>query len=352
MIGDYPVDWTDPHVRALLGVLESVYRMEDIESIVSKAGLRMGDVAVSARSALTWRSVYDLAAGNLAVDALLEEVAAFRPVLRLRIDELREPAADLRPDTLAATVPTAPDYASPSWKNFSVDGQAEAVIVAGQPTFLEVVFLAIGLERARSVCRLATRFPAEGWGTAFRIGARHLLTNHHVLYNHDDGDKKVRSVEAWFNFEEDERGKPRDIVSLACDVSSIVGEKPDDWAVIETADPIPDVFPALPIVGARVPQVDDRVCIIQHPGGQTKKVALQHNLVRDVDTEKIQYWTDTDLGSSGSPVFDDRWDVVALHHFSVPAPQGDRVGVRNQGRRIDRIVERMVARGVGPGDIR
>jgi V8-like Glu-specific endopeptidase len=94
------------------------------------------------------------------------------------------------------------------------------------------------------------------------------------------------------------------------------------------------------------------VCIIQHPGGQTKKVALQHNLVRDVDTEKIQYWTDTDLGSSGSPVFDDRWDVVALHHFSVPAPQGDRVGVRNQGRRIDRIVERMVARGVGPGDIR
>jgi hypothetical protein len=76
-------------------------------------------------------------------------------------------------------------------------------------------------------------------------------------------------VEAWFNFEEDERGKPRDIVSLACDV----GEKPDDWAVIETVNPIPDAFPALPIVGARVPQVDDRVCIIQHPGGQTKKVA-------------------------------------------------------------------------------
>ena len=58
----------------------------------------------------------------------------FRPALRLRIDELRVPAAELRPDTLAATVPTAPDYASPSWKNFSVDGQAEAVIVAGQPT--------------------------------------------------------------------------------------------------------------------------------------------------------------------------------------------------------------------------
>jgi hypothetical protein len=38
MIGDYPVQWTDPHVKALLGVLESIYRMEDIDSIVSEAG--------------------------------------------------------------------------------------------------------------------------------------------------------------------------------------------------------------------------------------------------------------------------------------------------------------------------
>ena len=42
MIGDYPVKWTDPHVQALLGLLESIYRMEDIESIVSQAGLRDG----------------------------------------------------------------------------------------------------------------------------------------------------------------------------------------------------------------------------------------------------------------------------------------------------------------------
>jgi hypothetical protein len=30
MIGGYPVQWTDPHVKALLSGLESIYRMEDI----------------------------------------------------------------------------------------------------------------------------------------------------------------------------------------------------------------------------------------------------------------------------------------------------------------------------------
>ena len=34
-------------------------------------------------------------------------------------------------------------------------------------------------------------------------------------------------------------------------------------------------------------------------------------------------------------------DMVALRHFSVPAPDCERVTVRNQRRRIDRIVERI-----------
>jgi hypothetical protein len=32
MIGGYPVQWTDPHVKALLGGLESIYRMEALRS--------------------------------------------------------------------------------------------------------------------------------------------------------------------------------------------------------------------------------------------------------------------------------------------------------------------------------
>jgi hypothetical protein len=47
-------------------------------------------------------------------------------------------------------------------------------------------------------------------------------------------------------------------------------------------------------------------------------------------------------------VFDENWAVVALHHFSLKAPAEDRIGVRNQGRRMDRVVERIRTRNALP----
>ena len=75
-----------------------------------------------------------------------------------------------------------------------------------------------------------------------------------------------------------------------------------------------------------------------------------NHLVRAVEPELLQYWTDTEVGSSGSPVFDDNWDIVGLHHFAVPAPAGESTTMRNQGRRISHVVEQMRHLGVYPGD--
>lgn len=33
--------------------------------------------------------------------------------------------------------------------------------------------------------------PEEASGTAFRIGPHHLLINHHVLFDHERGDRKA-----------------------------------------------------------------------------------------------------------------------------------------------------------------
>jgi V8-like Glu-specific endopeptidase len=263
----------------------------------------------------------------------------------VRLDELRAPTPVLGAE---ASVPPDQQGDAGGWKNFSADGQEEVVIVAGQPSFVDVAFLAIGVLRASSVCRLVMSFPTgKGSGTAFRVGNRHLLTNHHVVRDHQRGDVAATSVEAWFNYEDDTAGEPKQILQIACDASGIVGEKEDDWALVPTTDPIPDEFPVLALETTEIPGVDDRVYIIQHPGGGPKQVAFQHNLVRAVTEDVLQYWTDTDLGSSGSPVFDEHWRVVALHHFSVKIA-ADRMGVRNQGRRIDRVVERIRARNALP----
>jgi len=344
---DYPVDYSAPDVRSLLAILsETYFRTGDIVPLLQDAQLPLHEINLDGRTSNVWRSALDVAAGQGRVADLIAQVEADKPALKLRLNELAKPAT--HPVEQAPTDVVEP-YASGSWKNFSADGQAEAVIVAGQPTFVDVSFLAVGIERAKSVCRLATRFPGEGSGTAFRIGRRQLLTNHHVLYNHDDGDKLVTAVDAWFNYQTEVNGKlAKDFPQLSCDVESITGEKDEDWAVVETAEEIPDEFPVLTLDSGGVPRIDDRVYIIQHPYGMPKKVAFQHNLVRAVFDDKFQYWTDTDIGSSGSPVFDEQWRLVGLHHYSVKAPEGDRVSVRNQGRRIDRVVARMRALKVIP----
>jgi endonuclease G len=88
------------------------------------------------------------------------------------------------------------------------------------------------------------------------------------------------------------------------------------------------------------------VFIIQHPDGGPKMIGLSHNLVRHVDDDVLQYWTDTKAGSSGSPVFDNRWRVVGLHHRWVAAPEGEGVAYRNQGRRIEPVLAGLQAHGI------
>jgi V8-like Glu-specific endopeptidase len=51
--------------------------------------------------------------------------------------------------------------------------------------------------------------------------------------------------------------------------------------------------------------------ILQHPGGKTLKMA--NGGVRQVAGAWVEYEVDTEPGSSGSPVFNNRWELVALH---------------------------------------
>ena len=75
-----------------------------------------------------------------------------------------------------------------------------------------------------------------------------------------------------------------------------------------------------------------RLNVVQHPRGRKKEVVVQQNVLTDVHTNVIHYFSDTDYGSSGSPVFNNTWDLMALHHAREPSESA------NEGIRIDRIV--------------
>jgi endonuclease G len=275
-----------------------------------------------------WHDILALSHRQAKLRPLLQQIAGSGDAsVAARIAEL------IAPSPVTAT----PSPAAPSaWKG--ADGGIEKIIEA-EPTFLDIAFLRRGVELGAAVCRLLVTLSGEQYyGTGFRIGPDLLLTNHHVLFDHDHGDAQATAVEAWFGYERSFAGLDMPHTVVMGDPTSIVGQKEHDWAVVRTAEAMPAEAPVIVLTGSKPVAVDDRVYIIQHPGGAPKKIGMIHNVVRHVDEDVVQYLTDTEGGSSGSPVFNEQWQIVALHHQWTEAKEGGVTEIRNQGQRIERVV--------------
>jgi endonuclease G len=76
--------------------------------------------------------------------------------------------------------------------------------------------------------------------------------------------------------------------------------------------------------------------VIQHPGGQLKQLAIRENAFLPIDeaSEFLFYHSDTLRGSSGAPVLNDFWEVVALHHSGVAARDNEGHYLDHQGNPI------------------
>jgi endonuclease G len=237
----------------------------------------------------------------------------------------------------------------------------------------DISYLEQGLVAARPVCRIVLRRNGSlvGYGTGFLIAPGVLMTNQHVF---EDASSIQESI-AQFRYERDVRGLDVASVDFGFRLASApIISKELDFAIVQV-EPRSAGGAALeqfgwlrldPTPGKAF--VGEYLTIIQHPKGERKQICVRENkLLKYAEKDPyVWYQTDTVSGSSGSPVFNNSWEVVALHHSSVPqtrrvkgkdvwltrdgklwsADMGeDEIAWKaNEGIRVSRIVEHLSAK--------
>jgi endonuclease G, mitochondrial len=224
------------------------------------------------------------------------------------------------------------------------DGLALERIIEGND-LVPVFYLEAGLKATKPVCRIEVRDSIGrilGHGTGFLVSPSLLLTNNHVLKDEDS----ARFSLAQFNYELDLNLKERDIKNFRLMPERLFMTNQElDFTLVSIEEVSSEgakvsEFGFLPLIPQKGKVLKgEHVSIIQHPFGAPKVVALRENKVTDIFDDYIHYETDTDVGASGSAVFNDEWMVVGLHHAGVPNPNDKSKFIANEGIRISSIVQ-------------
>jgi len=200
------------------------------------------------------------------------------------------------------------------------------------------------------VCRI--ELGGEAAGTGFLVGPEVVLTNYHVVRDVLVGDYKESEVECRFDYM-----KLKDGSVQAGRLASLHPEKgillsapmhpaeetmhPDtavptpeqmDFALLRLSEPMGNLSPtgqpnATPRGWEVLPSnpvhmnANDCVVIVQHPQGEPMKLAIGMDGVIGYNEGKtrLRYRTNTEGGSSGSPVYTGDWKLAGLHHLGDPA---------------------------------
>ncbi|MBN1643078.1 MAG: endonuclease [Anaerolineae bacterium] len=238
---------------------------------------------------------------------------------------------------------------------------------------MSINFLELGLLVARTVGRVHIYEPSgrrAGYGTGFMVSPRLLLTNNHVLP--DALTASCAQIE--FNYQVGLDGKPLPTVFFRLVPGEFFLTDPTlDYALVAVSprrvggqDPLAFGWNRLIEQQGKVIK-GEYLNIIQHPDGKPKQLVLRENQLIDVLDDFLHYRTDTRPGSSGSPVLNDQWELVALHHSGVPQRDDEgqiltRSGARwrswmgehaiawiaNEGARISRIVKHIQRQALSP----
>ncbi|PET72774.1 hypothetical protein CN533_05055 [Priestia megaterium] len=220
---------------------------------------------------------------------------------------------------------------------------------------LPINFLEKGIQRSKAVAFILL---PNGGATGFLVGKDILLTNNHVFPN----EQTAKEAKILFNFQENINGNPEPVDEYTCNPNDFfytnvqldyslvkVNKKESNEsynefknissknAILEANSFLPgERWGTIPLLGNTKIQIGERVNIIQHPAMRRKEIACHDNKIEKLNENFILYTADTEPGSSGSPVFNDKWELIALHHSGGENNNGE--WLNNEGVLISAIV--------------
>jgi hypothetical protein len=240
---------------------------------------------------------------------------------------------------------------------------------------------ALGVIEPR-VCRITAHEGSTALGTGFLVGPSAVLTNFHVIEPVLNGNLAAAGLRAQFDYKVMPGAAAPDqgrLIALAVGDGWLIDKSPYaesdlttgsatlptaeelDYAILRLnsaigSEPIGNTTALDPALRGWIditqsaktpPEQDSPVFIVQHPKGEPLKLALDTKSVIGFNQNKtrLRYRTNTEPGSSGSPVFNQNWELIALHHVGDPAYSELHKPEYNQGVPIGLIAKLLEARG-------
>ncbi len=204
------------------------------------------------------------------------------------------------------------------------------------------------LNMAKSkVARLVWRESANefGYATGFMVSERLLLTNWHVFKTAE----AAQNGEVQFQYEYDASGRPKTpVIFKLAPEEFFFSHEPLDYCLI-AVQPI-DVRGVSPLsaigyhflnpkLGKLANEGQEFVNLIHHPDGDYMQLSIRENKFVKIMNNTLWYEADTSQGSSGSPVFNDQFQVVALHHMGVAKKSEDSKNYLDKDGEIIPVVD-------------
>ena len=201
----------------------------------------------------------------------------------------------------------------------------------GTNDLLPINYLLTGHVQSRAVGRIRyfdKKDRRTAFATGFMVSPELMMTNHHVFPVSDVAEFAALADDATieFGYEYDLQGRLGDPVVHALDPEAFLHtSKALDLALVAVR---PRDLTGLRhlrdqgylILNGRLGKAGtgDYATIVQHPDGKEKQIALRNNEIIDNDLPDVLiYKSDTAQGSSGAPVFNNEWQVIALHSSGV-----------------------------------